>query len=74
MDINERIQLVINDIHMLKDGLWVPDEDNCYATIDNLELIQERINELEVFAEKYNELYSEFISDLELFKKHTKRK
>jgi hypothetical protein len=72
MDINKRIQLVIDDIHMLNDGFWVPDEDSCYATIDNLKLIQKEINELEVFAEKYNELYSEFKSNTELIKNHYK--
>lgn len=37
------LQSCIQDIEMLKDGRWEPDEDSCNATIENLEIIKSKI-------------------------------
>lgn len=34
------VNTVIDDIEMLKDGTWIPDEHSCDDTLDNLELIR----------------------------------
>ena len=46
-EINEmltKLNLVLEDLQMLRDGTWIPDEDSCEATINNL---QEVINIIE---------------------------
>jgi hypothetical protein len=42
----EEINLVIEDLEMLKDGTWVPDEHSCDASIEMLERAKTKIKEL----------------------------
>jgi hypothetical protein len=32
----QKLNLVLEDLQMLRDGTWVPDTKTCEATIDNL--------------------------------------
>lgn len=32
----EKLNLVLEDLQMLRDGTWVPDESSCEASIENL--------------------------------------
>lgn len=40
----DKLNLVMEDLIMLRDGAWVPDEDSCNASIQN---IQDIINIIE---------------------------
>jgi len=35
----EALLAVVQDIHMLRIGTWEPDDDSCYATVDNLKSV-----------------------------------
>lgn len=35
-EIRTKLNLVLEDLQMLRDGTWVPDESSCEATIDNV--------------------------------------
>jgi hypothetical protein len=32
----QKLNLVLEDLQMLRDGTWIPDAKSCEATIDNL--------------------------------------
>jgi len=38
-EILNKLNLVLEDFQMLRDGSWVPDEDSCEASIENVESI-----------------------------------
>tara|TARA_R110000803_G_scaffold31004_2_gene69515 strand:- start:54 stop:344 length:291 start_codon:yes stop_codon:yes gene_type:complete len=39
VEILNKLDLVLNDLKMLKDGKWEPDKSSCTATIDNIEYV-----------------------------------
>lgn len=38
-EILNKLNLVLEDFQMLRDGSWVPDKESCEASIDNVESI-----------------------------------
>ena len=38
-EILHKLNLVLEDFQMLRDGSWVPDKDSCESSIDNVESI-----------------------------------
>ena len=35
-EVLQKLNLVLEDVQMLRDGTWVPDESSCENTIDNI--------------------------------------
>ena len=35
-EVLQKLNLVLEDIQLLRDGTWVPDKDSCEDTIDNI--------------------------------------
>ena len=38
-EVLNKLNLVLEDFQMLRDGSWVPDKESCEASIDNVESI-----------------------------------
>ena len=36
VEVLQKLNLVLEDIQMLRDGTWVPDKSSCESTIDNI--------------------------------------
>ena len=45
-EILSMLQLLTEDLEMLREGEWQPDRDSCDASIDNLDSIVYKINNL----------------------------
>jgi hypothetical protein len=43
-EVLNKLNLVLEDLQMLRDGTWVPDEKSCNDSIDNIENIIYIIN------------------------------
>ncbi len=35
-EVLQKLNLVLEDVQMLRDGTWIPDESSCENTIDNI--------------------------------------
>jgi len=74
----EEINLVIEDLEMLKNGSWVPDEHSCNACIEMLEIAKTKFDKMysEEDMEKAftNGLNRSFDSDFDRWFKQFKKK